>query len=195
MSKLMFRLLKLAFARVWITNKGACAYSREDFLETLSIPDDLLISVMLVCLWTGGFLRPISLTRPFPFKASKSKVDIKVLHVITMKLIYFACNWSFEWDGLPCCYKFNANLWLYWIKILEVISLISSSKAETLYFADSRGCMKPSDTANIVSNIKQAWHGQRTHQYNAGTFFQHLRFQWWCLPAPSHCHWYGPRAR
>ena len=141
--------------------KGRMCYSREDFLETLSIPDDLLISVMLNASELAGSSDPISLIESlFPVKASKSKVDI----------VRIACNHNEVQSILPVIdhlsemgFRVVINLMqifgLTESKILEVISLISSSKAETLYFADSRGCMKPSDTANIVSIIKQAWHG------------------------------------
>ena len=62
MSKVNVSVVEIGFrSRLNNEYKGACAYSREDFLETLSIPDDLLISVMLNASELAGSSDPISL--------------------------------------------------------------------------------------------------------------------------------------
>lgn len=162
MSKVNVSVVEIGFrSRLNNEYKGPCAYSREDFLETLSIPDDLLISVMLNASELAGSSDQISLIEYlFPLNASKSKVDI----------VRIACNHNEVHSILPAIdhlsemgFRVVINLMqifgLTESTIRDVILLISSSKAETLYFADSRGCMNPSDTSNIVSIIKQAWHG------------------------------------
>lgn len=162
MSKVNIDVVEIGF-RSSLNNqyKGACAYSRDDFLRTLVIPSELLISVMVNASELVNSPDQKALIQYlFPHGANESQVSI----------VRIACNYPEIELILPSIkllsglgFKVVINLMqifgLSKDKIEAASSLLLSTNVEVLYFADSRGCMNPSDTASTVSFIKQYWNG------------------------------------
>ena len=162
MSKVNVDVVEIGFRSKQNTQyKGACAYSREDFLETLNIPGNLSISVMLNASELVHSDHQISLIDYlFPVPATSSKVDI----------VRIACNYSEVDSILPSVNRLTELGYRVVINLMQIFSLtediikklilgLNTTKAEVLYFADSRGCMSPSDTALTVSLFKKYWRG------------------------------------
>ena len=141
--------------------KGGCAYSREDFLETLLIPKEISISVMLnASEIVSSKSQKELINYLFPVDARHSKVDI----------VRIACNWKEIPFILPSIDHLSDLGYFVIINLMQIFSLepacienvvscVNTTQAKVLYFADSRGCMDPSDTASIVSQLRKYWRG------------------------------------
>ena len=139
--------------------KGPCAYSTDEFLRSVDIPDNLSVSVMVnasdLCTDLGCI--PV-LEHLFPILSKDSPVDI----------VRIACH-HYE---LPAAIA--ASRWLYGhgyrvgINIMQIsnrtkeelfslVDALNKSPVEVLYFADSMGCMNASDVVRLVTWLREAW--------------------------------------
>jgi 4-hydroxy 2-oxovalerate aldolase len=141
--------------------KGACAFTTDDFLESLAIPSGLIVAVMVngADLFTdiGCFG---ALERLFPRPAMESSVD----------LVRFACH-SHEFPkALPAAawlgergYRVGFNLMqiadLTQEQVQELALMANAWPIDVLYFADSMGSMTPDDTAQVVGWLREGWKG------------------------------------
>ena len=116
MSKVNVSVVEIGFrSRLNNEYKGACAYSREDFLETLSIPDDLLIAVMLNASELKSSLDQISLIDYlFPCEASRSKVDI----------VRIACNHNEVQSILPAIDHLSEMGFRVVINLMQILMIL-----------------------------------------------------------------------
>ena len=141
--------------------KGPCAYTTDDFLRGLSIPDGLTIAVMLNGgdLLTDLGLEP-TLERLFPEAAADTPVD----------LVRFACHFHEFEQVLPAVNWLNERGYRVGFNLMqitdrshdEVVQLARHAKKwpiEVLYFADSMGSMTPDDTVKIISWLREEWGG------------------------------------
>ncbi|WP_339113249.1 hypothetical protein [Thioclava sp. GXIMD2076] len=142
--------------------KGATAYTSDDFLRSLSIPEGLVVSVMVNgsdLLTDLGF--EASLERLFPEKAEETPVE----------LVRFACHYHEFERILPAVgwltergYRVGFNLMQIADRTKEeVVHLAKVACAwpiEVLYFADSMGSMSPADTARIIGWLREEWSGE-----------------------------------
>ncbi|MFC7705392.1 aldolase catalytic domain-containing protein, partial [Plastorhodobacter daqingensis] len=141
--------------------KGPCAYTTDDFIRSLTIPEGLTVAVML----NGGDLLTdlgfeASLQRLFPETAETSPVD----------LVRFACHFHEFEQVLPAVgwltergYRVGFNLMQIADRSREdVLHLARKAKewpVEVLYFADSMGSMTPDDAARIIGWLREEWDG------------------------------------
>ena len=141
--------------------KGACAYTTDEFIESLDIPAGLTIGVMVngADLVTEIGVEP-ALEKLFPRKASETPVDI----------VRFACHFHEFEKVLPAAkwlsdrgYRVGFNLMQIASRsreeVLDLATKANDWPVEVLYFADSMGSMKPEDAASIVSWIREKWAG------------------------------------
>ena len=143
--------------------KGSCAFTTEEFLESLTIPKSIKIAIMINAneLISNEELIIERLKKLLPLKASKSKVD----------MVRVACHSEIIEKILPVFdfihnqgYISSCNITQIsdkTTKRLEELSwLISTSKVDILYFADSLGSSTPKSIQEIVKALKKNWKGQ-----------------------------------
>lgn len=141
--------------------KGPCAYTTDDFLRTLTIPNGLRISVMV----NGGDLLTDTgvegaLERLFPEDAATSPVEIVRLavHFHEFDRVLPAIGWLRERG-----YRVGLNLMQISDRsreeVVELATKASEHPVEVIYFADSMGSITPDDTARIIEWLRKGWDG------------------------------------
>ncbi|SFC13915.1 4-hydroxy 2-oxovalerate aldolase [Marinospirillum celere] len=144
--------------------KGACAYTRDDFIAQLNVPSDLALAVMI----NGKELAtddPAEQTQRlkalFPNAAAESPVQWVrfACHLHEFKQVLPATHWLKK-QG----YKVGFNLMQIADRseeeITELAHLAAQYPLDVLYFADSMGSMTPEDTARIVGWLRKGWSGE-----------------------------------
>lgn len=141
--------------------KGPCAYTTDDFIESLAIPTGLTVAVMMngadLCTDLGCIG---ALERLFPRPAAQTPVS----------LTRFACHFRELPQALPAAgwladrgYRVGFNLMQIAdrsrAEVLELARMARDWPVEVLYFADSMGSMTPEDTARIVGWLREEWKG------------------------------------
>ena len=141
--------------------KGPCAFSTDEFLETLAIPPELTVAVMIngadLCTDLGCIE---ALEHLFPRCASESPVQF----------VRIACHFSELREALPSAgwlsergYRVGFNVMQIADRsrdeLNELTHMVSDWPVEVLYFADSMGSMTPQDTSRIVGWLRQGWNG------------------------------------
>lgn len=143
--------------------RGPYYYSSDDFLESLKIPKDLKISVMVNAaeILSNKFNNPMSVVK-FLFKNKKfSKVSLVRIacHLEDIKKIIEPAQWL-KSQG----YLVALNLMQIGDKskkdIQQISELINNSKLDIFYFADSMGNLDRSKTLNIIKIIRKKFKGQ-----------------------------------
>jgi len=141
--------------------KGACAFTTDNFILGLNIPNNLKVGVMVNgadLLSDRGQIEVLESL--FPNDSSSSPVDLVRLacHLKDIKNIMPAISWLSE-KG------FQVGLNIMQIseygqqEITSVAKLIAKSPVEVLYFADSLGNMSPDDVIRINGWIRDGWNG------------------------------------
>jgi 4-hydroxy 2-oxovalerate aldolase len=163
MSKIEVKYVELGFR---FLNKdklrGETAFTSENFLKTLKIPQSLKIGVMINA---GDFLKGnLNLVRTcqkiFP-NLKKSKISF----------VRLACHIQEVYKIIPIIkWLKNQNVTVFINimqiselkdkEILKVSKFLSNKKFDILYFADSLGCMKPKDIEKVYKLINKYWKGQ-----------------------------------
>lgn len=141
--------------------KGACAYTTDDFVRSLPIPEGLTIGVMVNASELVGQM-PLeeALLRLFPESTSTSPV----------RLVRIACHLYELREALPASIWLKERGFLVGFNLMQVgdrtqaeIAALGQEAAkwplDVLYFADSLGSMNPEDTAKIISWLRQHWQG------------------------------------
>lgn len=141
--------------------KGAAGYTTDEYLDFLSVPSNLKISVMVNASEIVGSI-PLSeaLTQLFPRASKDSKVDI----------VRIACHVHEFQRALPAAqllkqkgYMVGFNLMQVADRTVEEIVALSKAASEyeidVLYFADSMGSMTPEHCRTIISWLKTHWKG------------------------------------
>lgn len=140
---------------------GACAFSKDNFLETLAIPSSLEVAVMVNCsdlINESGWESTMKLL--FPNRCDKSPVSI----------VRFACHYKDLETGLNAAawahgqgYKVGVNLMQISDRTMDEIeeftTLANQYPIDVLYIADSTGSLKPVDVKQIIKRIKLNWNG------------------------------------
>jgi 4-hydroxy 2-oxovalerate aldolase len=142
--------------------KGPCAYTTDDFLESLAIPPGLTVAVMMngadLCTDIGCIG---ALERLFPRPAAETPVE----------LVRFACHFRDLPEALPAAgwlsdrgYRVGFNVMQIADRsreeLRELTRMVRDWPIEVLYFADSMGSMTPQDTARMVGWLREGWEGQ-----------------------------------
>lgn len=141
--------------------KGPCAYTTDDFLRSLAIPDGLSIGVMMngsdLCTDLGCI--PV-LERLFPEPAAQTPVDLVRIacHFHELEHVMPAVGWL---DARG--YRVGLNLMQIADRtegeIAQLAQLARDWPVEVLYFADSMGSMAPEDVSRIVGWLRAGWDG------------------------------------
>lgn len=148
--------------------KGACAFSTDDFIGSLTLPGGLTIGVMV----NGNELvgegsQQEKLERLFPNNADNSPVD----------LVRVACHVHEFTEALPAVswlkergYRVGFNLMQVADRSEDEIKALAHEASQypldALYFADSMGSMDPDRVARIIQWIRSEWEfdlGIHTH--------------------------------
>ncbi len=138
-------------------NLGACAYSKDSFIDTINLPKNIKISVMINAaeiIQNKGALNKI-----FKIK-KKSKVEIiriaahfREINKIEKEIKYLR--------------KLKYKVFLNIMQIsernsaeIEFVGKFSKlNKIDVLYFADSMGSLESSEIINIIRLLKKTWNG------------------------------------
>ena len=141
--------------------KGPCAFTTDEFLDTLSIPRDLTVSVMVngadLCTDIGCVG---ALERLFPRRAAETKVE----------LVRFACHFRELPEALPAAgwltergYRVGFNVMQIadrsQAEVRDLTRMVRDWPVEALYFADSMGSMTPKDVAYMLGLLREGWNG------------------------------------
>ena len=142
--------------------KGACAYTTDAFLKSLSIPKGLMVGVMVNAseLVDGEHLEVI-LQKLFPVEAIQSTVKLVRIaaHIHEFSKALSAIDWLKQRG-----YKVGINLMQIADRTEEEIINIATKASvyplDVLYFADSMGSMTPEETAKVVSWLRKRMLGE-----------------------------------
>jgi 4-hydroxy 2-oxovalerate aldolase len=141
--------------------KGPCAFTTDEFLESLVIPSDLAVAVMVngadLCTEMGCIG---ALERLFPRLATETPVE----------MVRFACHFYELPEVLPAAgwlvergYRVGFNVMQIadrsHAELLELTRMVRDWPVEVLYFADSMGSMTPQDAAAMVGWLREGWEG------------------------------------
>tara|TARA_B100000787_G_scaffold170138_1_gene164289 strand:+ start:174 stop:1784 length:1611 start_codon:yes stop_codon:yes gene_type:complete len=142
------------------TFKGACAYTKDEFLESLKIPKKLKVAVMVNAsdLINHGTKDPIKNTKLLFSHKKNSKVDLIRIaaHYHEIKKILKVIKFLKKYG-----YKVALNIMQIADRSDQEIKSISKDISKTsldiLYFADSMGSLDIKKLLSIISNIKIHW--------------------------------------
>ena len=143
--------------------KGSCAFTTEEFLNSLTIPQNIRIAIMINAneLISNEEFILERLKKLIPLRASQSKVDMVrvACHSEIIEKILPVFEFLHDYGYISCCNitqisdKNNQ-------KLTELSGLLSSTKVDILYFADSLGSLTPSSIKAIVKALRSNWSGQ-----------------------------------
>ena len=161
--------------------KGPCAFTTDEYINYLNIPDDLIIGVMINGseIVKKGADMSQQLIELFPNPASKSRVD----------LVRIACHIHEFADALPSSewlkeqgFMVGFNLMQIADRSKEEVEILSKEASnwplDVLYFADSMGSMDPLKTTEIIECLRTNWSGDigiHTHD-NLGMALQNTEY-------------------
>ncbi len=141
--------------------RGACAYTTDNYINSLKIPEGLKIGVMVnasdLLYYKDGI--EMALSKLF-VPASESPVSLVRIacHVHEFEQALPAASWL-KHQG----YMVGFNLMQIADRSVEEIKNLAFAASryplDVLYFADSLGSLSPEDIARIIQTIRQVWHG------------------------------------
>lgn len=141
--------------------KGPCAFSSDNFLNTLSIPNGLTVAVMINgCDLLTEIELEESLKRLFPNSANDSAVKLVRIacHIHEFQGAIPAARWLSE-HGYQTCFNLMQVADRSFDEISSIARMAKNSCMSVLYFADSLGQMTPADVDRIVGWIRTEWDG------------------------------------
>ncbi|MBF6617239.1 MAG: aldolase catalytic domain-containing protein [Candidimonas sp.] len=141
--------------------KGACAYTTDEFIRSLRLPECLQVGVMINASELIGELPQQEILQAlFPNDAQHSPVRLVRIasHVHEFSVALPAVNWLKQRG-----FKVGLNLMQIAdrseAEIKELASQAAPYEIDVLYFADSMGSMAPKQTAEIVGYLRTGWKG------------------------------------
>lgn len=142
--------------------KGACAYTTDEFLASLHVPESLVVGVMVnASELVGAESLEDRLQQLFPCSADKSPVSVVRIacHIHEFDEALESSGWL-QSRG----YRVGFNLMQVADRAQDEIEAIAKKASlypiDVLYFADSMGSMDPEQTALIISWLRRHWHGE-----------------------------------
>lgn len=141
--------------------KGACAFSSDDFLRSLPLPQGLQIGVMVnASELVGEHSQTHVLAQLFPEDAQQSPVD----------LVRIACHVHEFEQALPAAKWLKERGFVVGFNLMqmagrpeaEVVALAREAARyplDVLYFADSMGSMDPTHCVRLIQWLRQGWPG------------------------------------
>lgn len=141
--------------------KGASAYTTDDFINSLPIPNSLTVGVMVnASELVGDTPQQEVLKALFPVPADESPVDLVRIasHVYEFDEALQAVSWLKD-KG----YKVGFNLMQIADRteeeVIKLAKLAKEYPLDSLYFADSMGSMVPDDVSKIIGWLRTHWDG------------------------------------
>ncbi|EON90639.1 putative aldolase/synthase [Marinobacter lipolyticus SM19] len=142
--------------------KGACAYTTDEFLGSLRIPESLSVGVMVnASELVGDHSLEDRLERLFPRCADDSPVSVVRIacHIHEFDEAVAGSGWLKDRG-----YRVGFNLMQVADRAQDEIERIAEKASQypidVLYFADSMGSMDPEQTARITSWLRRHWQGE-----------------------------------
>jgi 4-hydroxy 2-oxovalerate aldolase len=141
--------------------KGACAYTKDNFIRNLIVPNGLKIGVMVnaneIVNQPGGIEKALS---KLFVSASESPVSLVRIacHVHEFETALPACNWLKE-HGYIVGFNLMQIGERSYDEIRNLASIANKYPLDVLYFADSMGSLNPAQITEIISVIRQVWKG------------------------------------
>lgn len=141
--------------------KGPFAYTSDDYLDKLTIPDELDIAVMIngSDLYTDlGLINTLKLL--FPRHASDSRLNTVrcACHFHQIPSALLAASWLHE-HGYKVCINLMNIADIKSSQIKTLLSKINNIPIDVLYIADSTGSLRPEKTIEIISILRTEWSG------------------------------------
>lgn len=140
---------------------GACAYTTDEFINSLPLPEGMTIGVMVNgSELVGDVPQQEALQRLFPHAASYSPVDLVRIacHVHEFKQALPAASWLKERG-----YLVGFNLMQVADRTEEEVKALAREAVnyplDALYFADSMGSMNPEQVATTIKWFRSEWKG------------------------------------
>ncbi|MDC3095319.1 aldolase catalytic domain-containing protein [Prochlorococcus sp. AH-716-M06] len=135
--------------------KGPLAFSKDEFLDTLVIPKNITIAVMINSFEINEGNLNKKLGKLFPLDKCKSRVD----------MVRIACNYKHIESACNACeflsnkgYDVAINLMQFTEitsnKLVSIAERINRTNVKVLYLADSLGCANQDDIKNAIEIIK-----------------------------------------
>lgn len=142
--------------------KGANAFTTDDYLRSLRIPEQLTVAVMINAAELLSAELPLeqALARLFPEAATVSPI----------KLVRVACHIHEFERSLPAATWLKKRGFSVGFNLMQIadreqheIELLASQASlwpvDVLYFADSMGSMNPARVTEVVKWLRSHWHG------------------------------------
>ncbi len=138
---------------------GPCAYTTPFFLESLNIPKDLKIGIMINAAdIVSNKLSKTDIDHHFFQFSNKNKIEF----------VRFACHLKEVPNIIPYCNKLKKMGIIVGLNLMQiseindsdlekVSKLISKSEIDIFYFADSLGNLEPKDIKHIYNTIRKKW--------------------------------------
>jgi 4-hydroxy 2-oxovalerate aldolase len=141
--------------------KGPCAFTTDEYIEDLVIPESLTIGVMIngSDLYTDlGWKDAIN--KLFPRDSKDSPVS----------LVRLACHFHEIPNAINASNLLKKKGYIVGINLMQIADksikelekltkAINKSQIDVLYFADSMGSMNKDDTSRVIKSIKKNWNG------------------------------------
>lgn len=141
--------------------KGACAYTTDEFLRCLQIPTGIKLGVMINATELLGE-QPLEkvLQVLFPENAENSPIKLVRIacHVPEFALALPAVNWLKK-RGFIVGFNLMQISECSRDKVLSLAKEAAQYPIDTLYFADSMGCMTPCQITQTIGWIRKHWQG------------------------------------
>ncbi|NLC36928.1 MAG: aldolase, partial [Alcaligenaceae bacterium] len=141
--------------------KGACAYTTDEFINSLQIPAALQVGVMVnASELVGEVPLHTALQTLFPNDAAQSPVDLVRIasHVHEFEAALPAVSWLKE-RGFVVGFNLMQIADRTEAEVKALARLASAYEIDVLYFADSMGSMTPDQAAEIIGWLRSGWQG------------------------------------
>jgi 4-hydroxy 2-oxovalerate aldolase len=141
--------------------KGACAYTTDNFINSLIVPEGIKLGVMV----NASDL----VKSPDGIENALSKLFAPAT-VSPVSLVRIACHVHEFEQALPAANWLKTHGYMVGFNLMQIAdrskeeiknlaSVASLFPIDVLYFADSLGSLCPEDTAQIIQTIRQVWKG------------------------------------
>jgi len=138
---------------------GPCAYTTPSFLETLNVPKNLKIGIMINAKdITSSNLSKAEIDKYFFEFSKKNKISF----------VRFACHLDEIQKIIPLCNQLGKKGIITAINLMQISEIkdqdvekitkhVAKSKLDVFYFADSLGNLEPHNIVHISNLIKKNW--------------------------------------
>lgn len=141
--------------------KGACAFTTDDYIRSLSVPAALKVGIMI---------NASELLADLPLADALAKLMPNDAAQSPVQLVRIACHVHEFEQALPAAHWLKERGFMVGFNLMQVADRSESeikalAKAATaypldaLYFADSMGSMKPAQAAQIIGWLRSEWQG------------------------------------